>query len=132
MLTHKAVVMDVDSSGTATVEVARASACSACGEKHSCTLTDGTDIRLRFKNSPHLKKGDIIEIGIETGSFYKSLTAVYIAPIILMLIVALTMNAMGINQVITAFSTLGSLAAYFVFLKIVHGGKDKQSYRIIG
>lgn len=132
MLKHKAIVIDVDSGGTATVEVARASACSACGEKSSCSLTDGTDIRLRFKNSAHLKNGDIVEIGIEKNNFYKSLFTIYIAPLIIMLLTALILDSFVENQLITAFSTLAAVGAYFLFIKILHKGKDKQSYRLIG
>jgi len=132
MLRHKAVVTEVDEKGTATVEVARASACSACGEKSSCSLTDGTDIRLKFKNSSHLKNGDIVEIGIEKNSFYKSLAAVYVIPLVLMLVTAITVDTFTENQLVTACSTLFILAAYFIYLKFRHKGKDKQSYRIIG
>ncbi|PLX67621.1 MAG: hypothetical protein C0602_09700 [Denitrovibrio sp.] len=132
MLRHKAVVIGIDEKGTATVEVARSSACSACGEKASCNLTDGTDIRLKFKNSAHLKTGNIVEIGIEKNSFYKSLTAVYIIPLILMLLVAVITDSLTENQLITAGVTLCTLAAYFVYLKIRHNGQDKQSYKIVG
>lgn len=132
MLKHKAVVIDVDKDGTATVEVARASACSACGEKSSCTLTDGTDIRLKFRNSAHLKSGDIIEIGIGKSSFYKSLMLIYIAPLIIMLAAALILNAFSVNQLATAFLTLGSAGVYFILLRFAHKGRDRQSYTIIG
>jgi len=131
LLKHKAVVINVDENGTATVEVARASACSACGEKSSCTLTDGTDIRLKFKNSPHLKNGDIVEIGIEKNSFYKSLLTVYIIPLFLMLFTALLLDSFVSNQLITALLTLTSAGVYFIFLRFRHKGRDRQSYRIL-
>jgi sigma-E factor negative regulatory protein RseC len=131
MLKHKALVISVDDAGTATVEVARSSACSACGEKSSCTLTDGTDVRLRFKNSSHLKPGDIIEIGIEKRSFFRSLFIIYIVPLILMLVTAVTTDSITPNQLITAGTTLGILAVYFTALHFLHRGRDKQSYRIL-
>lgn len=132
MLKHKGVVEGVDDSGVATVLIARGSACAACGEKSSCTIADNTDIRLRFKNSAHLKKGAVVEIGIEKKSFYKSLTTIYIVPLFLMLAVAIVADKLTGNQLITAFSTLAGLAVYFIFLKFKHKGQDKQSYRLIG
>lgn len=132
MLKHKAVVIKVNDEGTATVEVARASACSACGEKSSCTLTDGTDIRLTFKNSGHLNAGDLVEIGIQKNSFYKSLLAVYIIPLVLMLVCAVSVDAITENQLVTAGATISALVLYFVYLWLRHKGNDKQSYRIIG
>jgi len=132
MLKHKAVVINLESDGTAVVEIARGSACSACGEKSSCTLTDDTNIKLRFKNSSHLKKGDIVEIGIEKKSFFKSLLIIYILPLILMLITAVITDIVTPNQLITALVTLGALAIYFITLKLLHKGNDKQNYTLIG
>lgn len=131
LLRHKAVVTDIDAKGTATVEVARSSACSACGEKSSCSMTDGTEIRLKFRNSAHLKAGDVVEIAIEKRSFYKSLAAVYVLPLIIMLITALLADSITSNQLITAASTLVSLVIYFLILYIRNRGKEKQSYRLI-
>lgn len=130
LMRHKAVVLDIDSKGTATVEVARASACSACGEKSSCSLTDGTDVRLRFRNSAHLKPGDIVEIGIEKNSFYKSLMAVYVMPLAIMLSAALIIDPIAPSQMITAAGTLGSAAVYFLILRLTRK-QDKQSYRLL-
>ena len=132
MLKHKAIVMDVDFRGTATVEVARASACSACGEQSSCSLTDGSDIRLQFRNSAHLKAGDIVEIGIQKSSFYKSLLIIYIIPLLIMLLTAIIFDTFVEDQLVTAFITLVSTGLYFLFIKHLHKGKDKQSYKLIG
>jgi len=131
LLKHKAKVINIDENGTATVEVQRGSACSACGEKSSCTIADDTNVRIRFKNSGRLKKGDTVEIGIEKKSFYKSLLAIYIGPIALMLVTALTADRLISSQLITAFLTLGSAGIYFLVIKILHNGKDKQSFRIL-
>jgi len=131
MLKHKAVVLNIENDGTAVVEIARGSACSACGEKSSCTIADDTTIRLRFKNSSHLKAGDMVEIGIEKHSFFKGLFIVYIIPLILMLTSAIITDSITDKQLITAGVTLAALIAYFIGLKLLHKGKDKQSYQII-
>ncbi|XOB66370.1 SoxR reducing system RseC family protein [Deferribacteres bacterium DY0037] len=131
LLKHKAVVLDVDEAGTATVEVARGSACAACGEKSSCTLTDDTNIKLKFKNSANLKTGDVVEIGIEKNSFYKSLFAVYIVPLILMLVTAVISDSMTENQLLTAGATISVIIIYFLYLRLKYNGQDKQSYRIL-
>jgi len=93
MMTHKAVVINVDKEGKATGEAARPNACSACGDESSCHSSDGSEIQLAFKNSGHLKPGDIIKIGIKKSSFYKSLTAVYVFPLVIMLLMAIAVNA---------------------------------------
>jgi sigma-E factor negative regulatory protein RseC len=117
---------------TATVEVARSSACNACSEKTSCTMMDhGSNIRLQFKNAGDVSTGDIVEIAIRKNSFYKSLFTIYIMPILLMLTTAITMDKAQDNQVLTAFSTLGSAGLYFLFIKFLHKGKDKQQYTLI-
>jgi sigma-E factor negative regulatory protein RseC len=117
MLKHKAVVLNIESDGTAVVEIARGSACSACGEKSSCTITDDTN--------------DMVEIGIERQSFFKGLFIVYIVPLILMLASAVITDSVTDKQLITAGVTLAVLIMYFIGLKLLHNGEDKQSYRLL-
>lgn len=131
MLKHKAVVLCVEPDGTAVIEIARGSACSACGEKSSCTIADDTNIKLRFKNSSHLKAGDMVEIGIEKNSFYKGLFIIYIIPLMLMLITAVMTDTLTSNQLITAGATLSALVLYFIALRVIHKGQDKQSYKLL-
>jgi sigma-E factor negative regulatory protein RseC len=132
MMTHKAVVINVDQDGKATAEVTRPNACSSCGDKGSCHASDGSEIQLTFKNSGHLKPGDIIKIGIKKSKFYKSLTSVYVVPLLIMLVTAIVVSAITTNEIITASVTIISLVVYFLYLNFSNKGKERQSYEIIG
>lgn len=131
MLKHTGVVVNVDENGSATVEVMREHACTGCGEKSACTMSDGNNVRITFRNASDLSRGDHVEIAIETGNFMRSLLTVYAAPLALMLIAGVTADSVQNNQLITAAATLTAPAVYFLLLRLFNRGKTVQTYRKI-
>ncbi|MCD8553167.1 SoxR reducing system RseC family protein [Seleniivibrio sp.] len=129
LLKHTGVVISVDSNRTATVEVMREHACTGCGEKSSCTMSDGNNVRITFKNANDLAKGDHVEIAIDSRSFFRSLLTVYAVPLVLMLVFAAVADSVQKNQLVTAASALAAPAVYFPMLKIFRRGKVSQTYR---
>lgn len=131
MLKHTGVVVHVDEHGSATVEVMREHACTGCGEKSACTMSDGNNVRITFKNARDLSKGDHVEISIDTGNFMRSLLTVYAAPLALMLIAGITADSVQNDQLVTAAATLTAPAVYFLLLRLFNRGKTVQTYRKI-
>lgn len=131
MLKHTGVVIHVDEQKNATVEVMREHACTGCGEKSACTMSDGNNVRITFKNARDLSKGDHVEIAIDTGNFMRSLLTVYAAPLALMLIAGVTADSVQNNQLITAAATLTAPAVYFLLLRLRNSGRAVQTYRKI-
>jgi sigma-E factor negative regulatory protein RseC len=131
LLKHTGVVIGVDRDKNATVEVMREHACTGCGEKSSCTMSDGNNVRITFRNAQDLTVGDHVEISIDSRSFFSSLFTVYGAPLVIMLICAIAADSLQDNQLVTAASALGSAALYFVLLKLLRKGKTSQTYRKI-
>lgn len=131
ILRHTGIVINVDDDRTATVEVMREHACTGCGEKSSCTMSDGNNVRITFRNAGDLSKGDRVEISIDSRSFFRSLLTVYVVPLILMLISAVTADALQNSQLVTAASALSAPAVYFLLLKLLRRGSTSQTYRKI-
>jgi sigma-E factor negative regulatory protein RseC len=131
ILRHTGIVINVDDDSTATVEVMREHACTGCGEKSSCTMSDGNNVRITFRNARDLSKGDRVEISIDSRSFFRSLFTVYVVPLVLMLIAAVTADTMQKNQLVTAASALSAPAVYFLLLKLLRRGSTSQTYRKI-
>jgi len=129
ILRHTGIVINVDDDRTATVEVMREHACTGCGEKSSCTMSDGNNVRITFRNARDLSKGDRVEISIDSRSFFRSLFTVYVVPLILMLVFAVTADALQKSQLVTAASALAAPAVYFLLLKLLRRGKTAQTYR---
>lgn len=125
---HTGIVVSVTKDRTAVVEVMREHACTGCSEKNACSMESASNIRITFKNAADLNIGDKVEIAIKSKDFFMSMLAVYIAPVIIMLITAITASSLGASQILTASLTLLSTALYFVFLKLKHKGRDKQTY----
>ena len=131
LLKHTGIVLNVDSDRTATVEVVREHACTGCGEKSACTMSDGNNVRITFKNANDLSKGDHVEISIDSRRFFRSLLTVYAVPLILMLVFAAVADSIQKNQLVTAAAALAAPASYFPMLKIFRRGKVGQTYRKI-
>lgn len=126
---HVGIVTRVTDDHTATVEVSREHACTGCSEKNACSMQSANSVKVTFRNAGDLRLGDKVEISIKSGDFFRSMFAVYIVPLIFMLIVAVTVDSVQKNQMITAASTLAVPAIYFILLRFMHNGKDRQTYR---
>ncbi|WP_303850754.1 SoxR reducing system RseC family protein [Seleniivibrio woodruffii] len=131
ILRHTGVVVNVDGDHTATVEVMREHACTGCGEKSSCTMSDGNNVRITFRNARDLSKGDRVEISIDSRNFFRSLLTVYVVPLLFMLISAIAADAVQQSQLVTAASALTAPAVYFLLLKLFRRGRTSQTYRKI-
>jgi len=94
-------------------------------------MSDGNNVRITFRNADDLSKGDRVEISIDSRSFFRSLFTVYVVPLMLMLLFALTADSMQKSQIVTAASALFAPAAYFLLLKFFRRGRTAQTYKKI-
>ena len=128
IMSHTGVVVEVSENKAATLEVMREHACVGCTMHGACSIESGGNIRITFKKAYDLQKGDRVRIDIKKRDFFKSMLAVYVMPIFIMLAAALTSDACGASQPVTAFITLASIVLYFLLLKFLHKGRDRQTY----
>ncbi|MGE4319580.1 MAG: SoxR reducing system RseC family protein [Deferribacterales bacterium] len=128
VMSHNGMVTEVTKDSTAVVEVLRDHACTGCQEHGACTMQSSGNIRVRFKNAHDLKKGDMVRIDIQKRDFFKSMMIVYILPLFLMLVCAVVSDSLGAHQAVTACVTLLSVFVYFLGLKFLHKGRDRQTY----
>jgi sigma-E factor negative regulatory protein RseC len=130
ILTHIGSVVKKDDDGKVIVEVNRSSACAGCHEKSACGVHEEGTLAMEIAGQNHLKVGDVVEIEISRGEFYKSLLVVYIAPLVVIILSALIANAITDNQLAVAFITLGMLVPYYLLVKIVGVGQGKEHVKI--
>lgn len=128
LLSHRGLVTEKLADGTAVVDVNREHACTGCHEKSSCSMQSTNSIKVRFKNAHDLNTGDMVLITIKKTDFFRSMGLIYIAPLLIMLITAVGLDSIGTSQVVTAFSTIIAVGLYFLLLKLVHKGRDRQGY----
>ena len=115
--------------GKVCVEAYRTSACSSCGVTNSC----GTSVlgkwmekktRIYLENTHGLAEGDKVIIGVGENEFIQASFAVYLFPLITMLITALLVSSYTENQGMIAISGLSGLFAGFFLLS--RKRKDRQ------
>lgn len=128
LLSHRGLVTEKLDDGTAVVDVSREHACEGCHEKSSCSMQVTNSIKIRFKNAHDLAEGDMVLITIKKSDFFRSMAWVYGVPLIIMLATAVAFDSLGFTQITTATATIASIVAYFVLLKIMHEGRDRQGY----
>jgi sigma-E factor negative regulatory protein RseC len=101
MVTETARVVGVDDRGYAWVETQRKSTCDSCSVQKGC----GTGIlakffssrraRIRVLNTLGASVGDEVVVGIEDGMLVRTSLAVYIVPLVWMLLGAIMGNMLG-------------------------------------
>ena len=129
-LSHKGLVVEADSGKGVLVEVVRSGACGDCKEKGSCGMTESGSMFLRLKSTRSLKKGDEVIVEISRREFYRSVGLVYIVPVVLMLIAAVSADSAGFSELMTAAVTLAAPAVYFPLLRIFLKNSSRTSYKL--
>lgn len=120
-ITHRGTVKSVDGKHIS-VEIAQASACSACVAKKLCNSSESKD-KLVDVVCDEATTYSVGEDVLLTGSLEMGLKAVwwaYIAPLLLLVAVLLVAGASG-NEPVAALSALAVLAVYYGLLYLNRG-----------
>lgn len=120
-ITHRGTVKSVDGKHIS-VEIAQASACSACVAKKLCNSSESKDklVDVVCDEATTYAVGEDVLL---TGSLEMGLKAVwwaYIAPLLLLVAVLLMAGASG-NEPLAALSALAVLAVYYGLLYLNRG-----------
>lgn len=120
-ITHRGTVKSVDGKHIS-VEIAQASACSACVAKKLCNSSESKDklVDVVCDEATTYAVGEDVLL---TGSLEMGLKAVwwaYIAPLLLLVAVLLVAGASG-NEPLAALSALAVLAVYYGLLYLNQG-----------
>ncbi len=96
MITEQARVIDNSRPGQVEVEVERQSACGHCEVKSACgvgaigRLLGTRKPRIKVSTELPLKIGDIVTIGIPESSLVKTSFAIYLVPLVVLMVAAVT------------------------------------------
>jgi len=101
MMTETARVVSVDEPGYAWVETQRKAVCDSCSVQKGCgtgvlaKFFSGRRARIRVLNSLGASVGDEVVVGIEDGLLIRTSLAVYLVPLVWMLIGAIGGSMLG-------------------------------------
>ena len=82
MANRKGMVINTDNDGWAEVMVQNDSGCSSCESGCGCSVgTQRPKVATRVLNRAGAKKGDVVDIRLDTGQMFKSIATLYLIPI---------------------------------------------------
>ncbi|MFP3927940.1 MAG: SoxR reducing system RseC family protein [Desulfobacteraceae bacterium] len=119
-LTEKGMVEEVGG-GNAIVRVGRNSACAQCRSRGACEMFSEKNMRIVVENTLGARQGDWVEISVPAVSLLKISLAVYLIPILALVLGAVIgsvwAEARGMDPTITSILT-GLLAMGAAFLSV--------------
>jgi len=118
----RGLVIKIKEDGMAQVVTDRKNACQGCGSKHNCrSCLSNSKMLAEAINSAGAKEGDLVDISLKSGNVLKGAVAMYLIPIVGLLIGALTgvsiRGMLGIEE--TTSSIIFGISGLFLGFIIV-------------
>ncbi len=131
MITENGIVTSANAS-TAWVKTIRSSACESCSSRDTCGTADNQkEMIIQVQNTLMVEKGDKVLVGLETRPIMILTFFLYVFPVILMIIGALTGEKIApyfgmepsFSSVITGFLFFG--IAFFI-IRVKHNSLSRK------
>jgi sigma-E factor negative regulatory protein RseC len=100
------------------VKILSTSACSACHVKGACTLSEIREkmIEIGRNSSTHHQPGDHVEVVMEQSAGTRAVLLAYVVPVVILLISLFALNAIHLEEGMTALISLVLLVPYYLGL----------------
>jgi len=134
MITEQGVVEEIVQQ-KAVVRIQKGSSCAGCQSRGSCMVVDDKTMMVEVANELEANAGDMVELGMPSGSLMKLSLLVYLFPVIGFVAGAFMAAdwAESLHMDSTTASVLGGFGAmaiiFFVVIWLNRGAKDTGKYR---
>ncbi len=115
---HSAVITHIRQN-MLTVEIQAQEACGGCAARKVCGSGEKKSFDVVDLYSDERKVGDEVQISISRKMGMLAAVSVYGVPTVLMCLVIGVLTWMGVDQVTVGLSTLGSVVAFFVVIRLL-------------
>ena len=118
-VTHKGKIIKKISDTKYLIEVSPISTCSSCSMSNSC-CSGGNEISGKLftvESSKNLLEGETVEVFLLKKSLSKSIFIAYFLPVVLVISVALSVDKIFSKDIITAISSILTIAVYFLIAR---------------
>ena len=112
---HTGVITSIDSSKIK-VNITTYSACSSCGAKGICSISDVKDKMVEVSNTGDFSVGQEVQVILHQTLGFKALYLGYVQPFIVVLITLIITSSLTRNEVLAGLISLGALAPYYLVL----------------
>ena len=112
---HPGVITSIDSSKIK-VNITTYSACSSCGAKGICSISDVKDKIIEVPKTGDFSVGQEVQVILHQTQGFKALYLGYVQPFIVVLITLIITSSLTRNEVLAGLFSMGSLALYYLVL----------------
>jgi len=112
---HPGVITSIDSSKIK-VNITTYSACSSCGAKGICSISDVKDKIVEVPKTSDFSIGQEVQVILHQTQGFKALYLGYVQPFIIVLITLIITSSLTRNEVLSGLISLGTLAPYYLIL----------------
>ena len=112
---HPGVITSIDSSKIK-VNITTYSACSSCGAKGICSISDVKEKIVEVPKTGDFSIGQEVQVILHQTQGFKALYLGYVLPFIVVLITLIITSSLTRNEVLSGLISLGTLAPYYLIL----------------
>ena len=112
---HPGVITSIDSFKIK-VNITTYSACSSCGAKGICSISDVKDKIVEIPKTGDFSVGQKVQVILHQTQGFKALYLGYVRPFIVVLITLFIASSLTRNELLAGLISLGSLALYYLVL----------------
>lgn len=116
---HKGKIVKKISDTKYLVEISQLSACSSCSMSNSC-CSAGDELSGKLftvESSKTLSEGEKVEVSLSKKGLSKSILIAYFFPVLLVIAVAISVDKVFAQDILTAISSILTIAVYFFIAK---------------
>ena len=107
---------------TLTVAVKCATGCATCAKREGCGIAGlaAKQVRVDVKNPRDYRVGQTVALSLENAAVETSLFFAFILPTVLVVTVLVMSLALGVEDTVAAFCSLGAVVVYALFLRLIN------------
>ena len=127
---HEGVIVEIKGNSKAIVSIVSKSACASCHAKGVCSAADQKEkkIEVTLSSDDNYSVGERVILSLESGIGLKAVLVLYVIPLIILLTLLLTLLGRKVSEPMSALISVGSVALYYVLVKIFNISLERNLY----
>ncbi|MDD6252723.1 MAG: SoxR reducing system RseC family protein [Candidatus Cryptobacteroides sp.] len=126
-ISHKGKVLKVED-GVVSVEIISQSACSACHAAGLCSMSEAVSkvVEVPLLPGTDYAPGENVEVLLSPSMGMKAVTAAYVVPLAVLVLICVSLSYAGVNEIITGTAGLCGVAVWYLCLYFARGHFSKE------
>lgn len=111
---HQGYILDITPEYI-TVEIMNKAACVSCSAKGACSMGEVEAKVIEVENNGYdfYKKGESVNVILKKSLGFKALYISYLIPLLILVVILLSLSALGTDELVTGLAVITGLALYY-------------------